>query len=111
VLVPDALVFMAGDFYLPGNVLGRIHYPHPPPDARGKNDFLDQLMAAAARGLPIHVRVDSWSDLAAPRQPFLLYLDEHPTPWICDHLLRTGWRLSLRAQEGRESLFDVTPPL
>jgi hypothetical protein len=111
VLVPDALTFMAGDFYLPGNVLGRIHYPLPPPDARGKNDFLDQLMAAAARGLPIHVRVDSWSDLAALRQPFLLYLDEHPTPWICDHLLRTGWRLSLRAQEGRESLFEATPSL
>jgi hypothetical protein len=111
VLVPDALAFIAADFYLPGGVLGQIHYPLPPPDEHDKADFNDQLMAAAARGLPIHVRVDSWSALAALRQPFLLYLDEHPTPWICDHLLRTGWRLSLRAQEGRESLFEVTPPL
>ena len=111
VLVPDALAFIAADFYLPGSVLGRIHYPLSPPDGHGKNVFNDQLMAAAARGLPIHVRVDSWSGFAALRQPFLLYLDDQTTPWICDALLRTGWHLSLRAQEGQESLFEATPPL
>jgi hypothetical protein len=101
---------LAADFYLAPDVLGRLHYPISPQDATGR-DLNDHLLAAASRCLPIHVRVDLWSDFAAHRQPFLLYLDEQQSQWMCELLLRTGWRLTLRARHGGESLFDVAPPL
>jgi Dolichyl-phosphate-mannose-protein mannosyltransferase len=108
VVVPDALIFLAADYYLPPAVLQRIHYPLSSfePDARDTNDH---LMAAAARYLPIRVRVDRWTDFAAGRKPFLLYTDEWESKWIYELLRTEGWRLTLRRRVEGESLFEVTP--
>jgi hypothetical protein len=110
VLVTNALLFIAADFYLPPTLSERLHYPIYPQPASGR-DCNDHLMSAAARDLPIHAKVDSWSDFAARRQPFLLYADALQSQWLSELLIRMGWRVTLRAQQGDQLLFDVTPPV
>jgi hypothetical protein len=109
VVVPDPYAFLAADFYLPPPLVDRIHYPINSQPGSGR-DISDRLVAAAARNLPVRARVDTWSDFEARRQPFLLLTDEVQPVWMCDLLLRSGWRLTLRARSGLESLFDVAPP-
>jgi hypothetical protein len=107
VVVPDPLVSLAADFYLPAMARDRLHYVIDPENP-GMRDVNDQLMLAAKKYYSIGVHVGAWSDFARANPRFLFCTDEIQQQWAYDLLLRRGYRLTLRARQGAESLYEAT---
>jgi hypothetical protein len=112
VVAVDPLTFMAADFYLPKDTLGRLYFVTADRQTARRHrdqDLVDQLVQSEARVLPLRAHVEPLADFMKSHSHFLLHAVTF-MPGVPDVLTRAGWRFTLSDHKGSETLYDVSAP-
>jgi hypothetical protein len=106
----DPVIFLPADFYLPSTALANLYRVVNLAGATryAGQDASDGQMLVIAEQFPIRARVEHWTSFGARHRHFLLLVNGPQRQRIYDMLLGDGaWRLTLQAQRGNETLYDV----
>jgi hypothetical protein len=112
VVATEPLTFMAADFYLPKDAVGRLYYVATDRATARQymgQDLTDNLVLRAARNLPLRAHTESLQDFTGQNSRFLL----HGSGWyLClyDVLVKRGWHLALHSHHGDEWVFEASAP-
>jgi hypothetical protein len=112
VVTDDPLVFIAADFYLSDEVVGRLHFPIDFGTARSYplQDFTDRQLAVWANEFHLRARVEQWRDFAQRNRHFLFLVNEPQRQRMYDLLVHGGWHMAVKAHDGGQTLYEISSP-
>jgi hypothetical protein len=112
VLINDQITFLESEFYLPAEQADRVYYASFDPQLRRRypwQDMGDQLLEIHARFIHLNTHVEPWRKLSARYSQFVVHIDNE-RQCLYDTLLGEGWKLTMIAHSGGESLYVADRP-